>query len=391
MKKSLIALAALAAVGVASAQSSVTISGVLDAGYVHTAKEPPDAATGTRSTDNNNRINFSVAEDLGGGMRAVANVGMRFEPANGTPEGGSATVGGGTAHSATAPISPVTRPLFQGETRVGVAGGFGTVMFGRGLTALNGPNGGFADPWGVTTVAGSIYAPGFVSDYAAGGEGRIDTAIFYTSPTISGFTLSASYSPRKMALTSGYSKTHTSVNGLYAAGPLAIGGGIENNRGGDSFTNVYGTYDLGVAKIHASIGTIKGGTAAERAGMSLSATSNNVATSNTAAAQTGFFSAASSTSLVATDGEINTWTIGAAVPMGATSLRVGYSVWNGNGSAGQKDDAKLGLGVRHNLSKRTYVYSDVATVTRKNNAATASPATSNARQMLFDLGVAHSF
>jgi predicted porin len=77
--------------------------------------------------------------------------------------------------------------------------------------------------------------------------------------------------------------------------------------------------------------------------------------------------------------------------MGATSLRAGYSVWNGNGAPGQKDDAKLGLGVRHNLSKRTYVYSDVATVTRKNNSATASPATSNTRQMLFDLGVAHSF
>jgi predicted porin len=81
------------------------------------------------------------------------------------------------------------------------------------------------------------------------------------------------------------------------------------------------------------------------------------------------------------------------MPMGATSLRAGYSVWNGNGSAGQKDDAKLGLGVRHNLSKRTYVYSDIATVTRKNNTGSVSAAsnTANTRQMLLDLGVAHSF
>jgi len=373
MKKSLIALAALAAAGVASAQSSVTISGVLDAGYVHTQKVAVGAAKGNVTRGNNNRIAFGVSEDLGGGMRAIANAQMRFEPANGTPESGSGLVGGTT----TAP-SAISRPLFQGETRVGVSGGFGTVMFGRGLTALNGPNGGYADPWGVTTVAGSLYAPGFVSDYAAGGEGRIDTAIFYTAPTINGFTLSATYSPRKMALTSGYSKTFSSVNGLYAAGPLAIGGGVENNRAGDSFTNFYGTYDLGVAKLHASIGTIKGGTAAERAGLTVNATANNVATG-------------SSTSNVAVDGEINTWTIGATIPMGATSFRVGYSVWNGNGAPGQKDDSKLGLGVRHNLSKRTYLYSDVATLTRKNNNATTNPATSNSRQMVFDLGVAHSF
>jgi len=362
MKKSLIALAALAAVGVASAQSSVTISGVLDAGYVHTKEVAAGAAKGNVTRGNNNRINFSVAEDLGGGMRAIANVGMRFEPATGLAESSGA------------------RPLFQGETRVGVSGGFGTVMFGRGLTAVQGPNGGFADPWGVTTVAGSIYSPGFASDYAGGGEGRIDTAIFYTAPTISGLTVSASFSPRKLALTTGYSKTHSAVNALYVAGPLGIGAGVENNRAGDSFTNFYGSYDLGVAKLHASVGTIKGGTAAERAGLTMTATANNVAT-GTAATQ------------VAVNGEINTWTIGAVMPMGATSLRAGYSVWNGNGAPGQKDDAKLGLGVRHNLSKRTYVYSDIATVTRKNNTGSVSAAsnTANTRQMLLDLGVAHSF
>jgi predicted porin len=379
MKKSLIALAALAAVGVASAQSSVTISGVLDAGYVHTKEVATGAAKGNVNRGNNNRINFSVSEDLGGGMRAIANVGMRFEPATGLAESSGA------------------RPLFQGETRVGVSGGFGTVMFGRGLTALQGPNGGFADPWGVTTVAGSIYSPGFVSDYAGGGEGRIDTAIFYTSPNISGFTLSASFSPRKVALaattvaTTPFSKTHSAVNALYVAGPLGIGAGVENNRAGDSFTNIYGSYDLGVAKLHAAYGTIKGGTAAERNGLTLAATANNVATGNTAAGSA--YSATTGTGIVAVNGEINTWTIGAVVPMGATSLRAGYSVWNGNGAPGQKDDAKLGLGVRHNLSKRTYVYSDIATLTRKNNTGTVDATGNRAgtRQMQLDLGVAHSF
>jgi len=380
MKKSLIALAALAAVGVASAQSSVTISGVLDAGYVHTKEVAAGAAKGNVTRGNNNRINFSVAEDLGGGMRAIANVAMRFEGSTGLTEGSGA------------------RPLFQGETRVGVSGGFGTLLVGRGLTALQAPNGGNADPWGVTTVAGSVYVAGFSTDYAAGGEGRIDQAIFYTAPTIGGLSLSGSFSPRKLgapgadavadtatkqgssavtAITSG--KTHYSLNALYTAGPLVVGLGQEQNRVGDKVTNLYGNYDLGVAKIFASTAKIKGGTAADRAGVTFAASAAGV--------NHGSMSAAGG---VAAGGTIDNHTIGATIPMGALSLRAGYSIWNGNGSAGAKDDTKIGLGVRYTLSKRTYVYSDVASQTRKNNTGTR-PDRDNTTLRSFDVGVAHSF
>ena len=47
MKKSLIALAALAAVGAASAQSSVTLYGVVDIGYGSQTSEMRATATGT--------------------------------------------------------------------------------------------------------------------------------------------------------------------------------------------------------------------------------------------------------------------------------------------------------------------------------------------------------
>jgi predicted porin len=76
--------------------------------------------------------------------------------------------------------------------------------------------------------------------------------------------------------------------------------------------------------------------------------------------------------------------------MGATSIRLGYSTWNGNGSAGQKDDVKMGAGVRYSLSKRTYLHANVATQTRKNNSG-ATPNVSNAKQSLFDTGVVHAF
>ncbi len=369
MKKTLIALATLAAVsGTSFAQSTVTISGVLDVGVKNVSNVAPGASKMSVGSGNNNRINFSVTEDLGGGMKAIANAAMRFDPATGLTEGSG------------------TRPLFQGETRIGLSGGFGTVMLGRGLTALQAANGGNSDPFGVTTVAGSAYAAGFATDYAAGGEGRIDGALFYTSPSFNGLTVSASFSPRTVATAAAtapavpatYSGKSTSLNALYANGPLVVGLGTETNRASDKITQVYANYDLGVAKLFASHATVKGGTAAERNNITFGAAASAVPTGGT-------------TSQVAADGKIKNWTIGAVVPMGALSIRGGYSQWNGSGAVGQQNDNKLGLGVKYDLSKRTYVYSDVASQTRKNNSVTTNPATSNTKVTSFDLGVAHSF
>ena len=358
----------------------MALSGLIDLSVKNVNQVKPGAATTSLGAGNNARIAFGVTEDLGGGLKAIANAQMRFDPTSGTTEAAGA------------------RPLFQGETRVGLAGNFGTVLLGRGLTALQLPNGGNSDPWGVTTVAGSVYAAGFATDYAAGGEGRIDNGIWYTSPSLNGLTVSGSFSPKKLvaagadavvdtvtvqgtnavtAITS--TKTHMSLNALYANGPVAVGLGYEQNRVGDKITQVYGNYDLGVAKLFASYATVKGGTAADRAGVTFAAASSAVNTGST-------------TKQVAAGGKINNWTIGATAPMGAATLRAGYSVWNGNGdAAGQKDDNKFGLGVKYDLSKRTFVYTDVASQTRKNNSFNADNSKSNTKVTSFDVGVAHSF
>ena len=94
---------------------------------------------------------------------------------------------------------------------------------------------------------------------------------------------------------------------------------------------------------------------------------------------------------VAANGEIKNWTVGATVPFGAATLRVGYSGWNGNGAAGQQDDTKFGIGVKYDLSKRTFVYSDIASQTRKNNTGTAADGKDNTTLRSFDVGIAHSF
>jgi predicted porin len=356
----------------------------MDAGVRYTAKVAPGNANYTVSEDGNaNRINFSINEDLGGGLRAVADVGMRFG-LDGLSQGSGA------------------RPLFQGETRIGVVGGFGTVKFGRGVTAVQGPIGA-ADPWGVSTVAGTQYAPGFATDYAAGNEGRIDQGIFYTSPNISGFTFGASFSPRKLAgvaattngttpLTSTSTKTHMSLYLGYTAGPLSINAGHEQNRVGDTMTPIWGSYNLGVARVIGHYNTIKGGNTADRLGVTMSASGAYVQSGlmGAAAAHTTAGTAAGTSGGVAIDGEIKNWGVGAIIPMGANSIRLGYSTWNGNGSAGQKDDVKLGAGVRHDLSKRTYLQANVATQTRKNNTG-SRPDRDNTKNTLWDAGVVHNF
>ena len=145
MKKSLVALAALVATG-AFAQSSVTLAGIMDVGTVYRSNTAPGASKLSIGSGNNNRLIFTGVEDLGGGLAATFAAQLRFDPTSGGTEGGGA------------------RPLFQGESRVGLRGGFGSLRLGRGLTALQAPNGGVIDPWSVTTVAGSVYAPGYATD-----------------------------------------------------------------------------------------------------------------------------------------------------------------------------------------------------------------------------------
>ena len=70
MKKSLVALAVLAASGAAMAQSSVTLFGVVDAGYAVGNGSISNKTQLRNSGYNSSRLGFRGVEDLGGGMKA---------------------------------------------------------------------------------------------------------------------------------------------------------------------------------------------------------------------------------------------------------------------------------------------------------------------------------
>ena len=392
MKKTLVALAALAVTS-AFAQSSVTISGVADVGiqYSNTRKENQFVAPATPATPfalatnagapfngnavnsvaidrgNNNRIIFSGVEDLGGGLAATFAFQMRFEPKNGNVESNG-------------------RPLFQGETTVGLRGGFGALKLGRWLPANQQLNGGTIDPWGVTTVATLPYAAGFATSPGdAGGEGRIGSAIFYSTPSFGGFAGHLTLGSAKGAT----GKIYQSLAGSYNNGPINAMIGYERNVQGDTLANLGANYDLGVAKIYAGYGRANGGSTADRAGGAFNAVASTAfigGLNNGTAATTG-------QGQVAVNGTVTSASIGAKIPLGAATILVGYGRVSGDvvGAVRTDADHKIGLGVNYALSKRTSVYSDIAGVTNRKVLSNGVAGTTGARSTQFDVGIAHSF
>src|SRR4051812_3948147 len=137
MKKTLIALAALATAGVASAQSSVTLFGVVDLSYenVHTAAGRVSGLA--PSANSSSRLGFRGVEDLGGGMSASFWLEAAIAPQSGISSSGT------TGNNQNPPAAGAT-PLFNGATAggltfnrrstVSLSGGFGEVRLGRDYT-----------------------------------------------------------------------------------------------------------------------------------------------------------------------------------------------------------------------------------------------------------------
>lgn len=326
MKKTLIALAAVAATGAAFAQSTVTLSGTVDVGIIN-----PIGAEKTRvdqSANGANQIVFSGVEDLGGGLKANFRLAQRFSPESGGNDG-----------------STNKRPTFQGESTVGLTGGFGDVKLGRRLTALQGPVNS-TDPWG-TLQQGSlaVLTTGYSTDATqadAAGLGRTD-GIFYTSPNFGGLTAAVSLGFKESAASGAVvtgAKNMVSLWASYAAGPVMAGGGYEQNRTGDKITAILGTYDLGMVKLGA-----------------------------------GF---ASLDPVAAGAADRNSWNVMAVAPMGAVTIKAAYGESKAKGSSASVK--KLGIGLDYALSKRTLVYTSFG----RNSALAADKAG-------YDIGVRHNF
>jgi predicted porin len=298
MKKSLLALAVVAALpGVALAQSSVTISGNIKTGITRFST---DSVTGvgkikdTAMSDGSSRIILSGTEDLGGGMAAIFQIDNRFNGNDGTS---SQAYG----------VSPQGL-LAGGNTFVGAKGGFGQLVFGN----LDTHYGKGLDEFGARATslgASSTSLLDYIGASAIAVTSRTKNVIRYNTPVMSGFSAQVDYSTAPFAIEGGTNyqtsttlttinpgkgqASHAEVN--YKEGPIFAGVSVwdakveqvsgallasittgsvgtaitplsATAKSGEESMKVYGSYDLGVAKIGAQYddSKLKFGTAADQ-------------------------------------------------------------------------------------------------------------------------------
>ena len=320
MKKTLIALAVLAASGAAFAQSSVTISGKLRYGFVNNSSTTAGTAlkaTGVARTDGD--VVFTAVEDLGGGLKATANMAIQT---------GARSVAAGNR-----------------DGNLSLSGGFGTVAAGsidagNGIYALGSAGGSFLG-------LDSLVIPD---------SGNIDY-LSYTTPAMNGFAFkvlaidSATATDGTNSQT-GYSmgSSSTTANGMvygvtYANGPLSVAADITQSNDNaiaaataraDGRTRISASYNLGVAVL---------GLGFETRDVKANATAAAVTTKDTL--------------------------VGVMVPVGAFDFGVNYATSKTDGAGFTVKG--LDLGARYNLSKRTYLALHMQKVDGVNlNGATAA-------------------
>jgi predicted porin len=227
MKKTLIALAAVAATGAAFAQSSVTIYGKVEASL-----EKANGSTTTLGGIHGSRLGFRVSEDLGGGLAAKAHLEHRFRPDTGTNNPDAAVSADGKSAALT---------LWNGLSTVGLAGGFGEIRLGRYYSAnFLGANN-VPDPFG-GDGQGALRGIGMQTTH-------VRTAnILHYSGSFSGVNVALS-----TGLKEGAAKAHNSMAVSYMNGPIGAGVGTDRDAG-SNVVNAFATYDLGVAKLAFGMG-----------------------------------------------------------------------------------------------------------------------------------------
>lgn len=240
MKKTLIALAAVAATGAVMAQSTVTLSGKF--GVAYTATKAANNGTKTNGfgvTDGD--VVFTAVEDLGAGMKAGASIAVRTRGRQASP----------SANTSTGALTGVGS-IDGRDSTVFLSGGFGEIRAG----AVESAN-------GIIGLA-SAGAPviGQDSNVTLDGGTNVDWFAYYT-PVMSGFRATVQISdsigaPGAGGLQNGSSTQDGTMVGLsYADGPLAISAdytsfgqnAVAAASATDNRFRVSGSYDLGVAKL----------------------------------------------------------------------------------------------------------------------------------------------
>jgi len=236
MKKSYLVGAVLAAVGgVASAQSSVTVFGFIEAQVGRQTQNAP----GTKLFDmGGSRLGFKGDEDLGGGLKASFYLEHRLNPDDGT-------VGGGAT-------------FWKGGSWVGLSHDkAGSVKLGRWWSQAFLKSQYASDPFGMGTLGeGSYPTVGCGPAFRGGCLGAfwVNNSVSYEN-SFGGFGFGAQYSVESV-LPGGKHPANVGVS--YGDGPLYLGAGYEVSNDGSAderWASLAATYDFGVVKLYGGYGS----------------------------------------------------------------------------------------------------------------------------------------
>jgi GBP family porin len=390
MKKTLLAAALLTGfAGAASAQSSVTLYGVVDVGLTYQNLKPGSAATANTSSANRGQVGMSSGNNAGSrwGLRGVEDLGNGLS-ANFVYEQG-VTVNTGAQGSG-----------FDRQSTLGLRStSWGALDLGRRTAPSTQAFSGI-DPFGagfgtaaLTTTIGTNFF-------------RYSNMVMYSTPSMSGFQAMIGYSfdtgiassltPAAVSSQFGQANKSRAVSlGLrYANGPLLLSGTYDNIQANSNNPTVTaagvrtangaagtsyktwalgGTYDFKVVKVHGAYSQAVDGL------LNNTATIQSVSTGGDTNAPAGitFLQGARTQS----------WMVGLSAPVGTGNVFASVQQKLPGGNLKQLPTAnELGasIGYTYPFSKRTNMYVSYSYL---NNAAMIKNATSNT----VNLGIRHLF
>ena len=240
MKKTLVAVAAMAAI--TGAMAEVTIFGIVDQAYTMTTANTGGTSTKTTSIGGQytgSELGFKGSEDLGNGLKASFQI--HFSPnidgnlTDQTDADGDA-IGAGLAGS--------TSPTGY-QSHVGLSGGFGAVKIGKYFSPMFFHNATF-DATGASAI-------GYQVASSVTGTGALTSnAIQYDLPAIVP-GLAVSYMMAKGEVAGDNSGNVSNIRLMYSTGPFSAGMSTATLKG-DSGASTKETgagfsYDLGMAKV----------------------------------------------------------------------------------------------------------------------------------------------
>ena len=360
MKKSLIALAALASfAGVASAQSSVTLFGIVDATLAFGHGTASNKTQLTNSGYNSSRLGFRGTEDLGGGMSASFWLEAGLNNDNGTGAN-SNTNNQPSGQPAAGTVPNGSQGLtFNRRSTVSLAGGWGELRLGRDYTPQFW-NLTVFDPFGTNGVGTTQTLNSIITGVTAV---RASNSIGYFLPgNLGGFYGQVQYYLGENN-SNAANKNDGTGYGLrfgFANGPFNVALALSRTKylaGDVQQNNVAGQWDFGVAKLMGEYSFDK----------------NEAVTS----------------------GKGRGYLVGGLIPVGAGEIRLAYSRYKVELAASTPTAKKWAIGYDYNLSKRTVLYTTYAHVSNSGgsgqalNGATLTGANDSSTGL--DIGLRHAF